>query len=188
MALSTANVRVAVTGALYVDITGAGTAPTTSSSSPAAAYKDMGYVSEDGVTLTMPDGGDSTPIKAWQNGATVRTVRSSTEDLPQLSLTLIETKLEVIQAVFGTTVTAAVADGSFEVDTTDTRTPVRLILDVIDGAELIRVYSPLATVTSVGEINLTSQDAIGYNVTFELDRDGTAGYNFKTWMTALKTP
>ncbi len=187
MALDTSKVRVAVTGALYWDLTGAGTAPTDTSTAPVVAYKDMGYVSEDGVTLTMPDSGDATPIKAWQNGATVRTVRAGSEDNPQLSLTLIETKLEVIQAVFGVTVTQTVAHGTFEVDTTDVRPYGRLILDVVDGAELIRVYGPKAIVSSVGEIALTSQDAIGYEVTIDLERDSAASYNFKSFMTALKT-
>lgn len=185
MANDATKARVAVTGSLYIDITAAGAAPTSQASALAAAYKDMGYVSEDGVTLTMPDAGDSTPLKVWQNDATVRTVRSLTEDSPQITCTLVETKLEVIQAVFGTTVTQTGTEGSFEIDTTDTRTHVRAVLDVVDGAELIRVYAPYALVTSVGEIALTSRDLIGYQITLDLERDTTAGYNFKTWMTEL---
>jgi hypothetical protein len=42
-------------------------------------------------------------------------------------------------------------------------------------------------VTSIGEINLTSTDAIGYSVTFELEFDSTLSGNAKTWMTALKS-
>lgn len=187
MALTASNVRVGVTGALYWDKTGAGTAPTSSSSSVAAAFKDLGYVSEDGVSLTLPDAGDATPLKAWQGTATVRVIRSTSDDSPQLSLTLIETKIEVIEAVFGATVTSSVADGTFEFDITDTRSHGRLILDVVDGAELIRIYGPYAIATSVGEIAITSTDAIGYQVTFDLERDATAAYNFKSWMTALKT-
>lgn len=185
MANSASNVRVAVTGSLYVDITAAGTAPTTAISAVNAAFKDMGYVSEDGLSLSFPDTGSSDPIKAWQNGATVRTIRTLTDDNPQLSVTLIETKLDTIQAVFGTTVTQSGTDGSFEFDTTDVRGHVRLILDVVDGSETIRTYAPYAIVASVGEVNLTSSDAIGYQVTFDLERDSTAGYNFKQFITAL---
>lgn len=187
MALDSTKVRVAVTGAAYWDKTAAGTAPTDTSTAWAAAFKDLGYVSEDGVSLTMPDAGDATPLKAWQNGATVRTIRTLTEDNPQISLTLIETKLEVIEAVFGVTVTQSVSNGTFEVDTTDVRPYGRLGLDVVDGAEIIRIYAPKAIVSSVGEITLTSDSTIGYEVTFDLERDATASYNFKTWMTALKS-
>lgn len=185
MALDATNARVAVTGAVYIDITAAGAAPTTSSSSLNAAYKDMGYISEDGVTLSFPDTGDATRLKAWQNGATVRTIRTLTDDVPQLSFTIVETKLEVIQAVFGTTVTQAVGDGSFEFDTTDTRGYVRAVVDVVDGAQLIRVYAPYAIVSSIGDLSLTSTDLVGYEITLDLERDTTAGYNFKTWMTEL---
>lgn len=186
MALSADNVRVAVTGALYVDSDGTVTAPT-SASSTLTGFDDLGYVSEDGVTLAFPDAGDSTPIRAWQNGATVRTVRQTSDELPTLALTLIETKLEVIETVFGATVTQAVGDGNFVIDSTATREPVALVLDVIDGAEIIRVYAPAAVVTSIGEIDLTSTDAIGYTVTFELEYNSALGGNAKTWMTALQS-
>ena len=186
MSLSASNVRVAVTGAVYIDPAGTATAPTSAAAS-LTGFDDLGYVSEDGVTLSFPDAGDSTPIRAWQNGATVRTVRSTSDDLPTLELTLLETKLEVIETVFGVTVTQAVADGSFVIDSTATRSSVGLVLDVIDDAEIIRVYAPSAVVTSIGEINLTSTDAIGYSVTFELEFDSTLSGNAKTWMTALKS-
>lgn len=187
MALSASNVRVAVTGAVYADITSAATAPTSSSSTPDTEFKDLGYVSEDGITLSMPGAGDAEAIHAWQNGATVRTVRTPSDDNPQLSFTLIETKIEVIQFVLGVTVTSAVADGSFEFDVTDTRTPSAVLLDVVDGAELIRIYAPQASVAEISEVELTHTGAIGYGVTLDLER-GSVGYNFKSWMTALKTP
>lgn len=187
MALSAANVRVAVTGALYVDSAGSATPPTDAAAA-LTGFDDLGYVSEDGVTLTFPEAGDSTPIRAWQNGATVRTVRSTSDELPSLALTLIETKLEVIETVFGVTVTQTASDGSFVIDSTATRAALPIVLDVVDDAEIIRIYAPAAVVTSIGEIALTSTDAIGYNVTFELDRDSTLGGNAKTFMTALKTP
>lgn len=185
MALDASRVRVAVTGAVYVD-GGAAVAPTNASTA-LSGFDDLGYVSEDGVTLTFPEAGDSTPIRAWQGGATVRTVRSTSDELPTLSLTLIETKLEVIEAVFGVTVTQTITEGAFVINTSATRTPTKLAVDVVDGAELIRLYAPRGVVTSVGEINLTSTDAIGYNVTFELEYDSTLGGNAKTFMTALKS-
>lgn len=188
MALDSTKVRVAVTGALYVDITNSATAPTGTASALAAGFKDQGYVSEDGVTLTLPDGGDVTNLKAWQGNATVRVIRSPSEDSPQLSFTLIETKLETIQTVFGVTVTQTSTEGAFVYDSNATRTTTRLVLDVVDGAELIRAYAPQFVVTSIGEVNLTSTDAIGWQVTGDMQRDTTLGGNFKSWMTALKTP
>lgn len=187
MSLTAANARVAKTGAVYIDITAAGTAPTSSSSAVNAAFKDMGYISEDGVTLSMPDSGEATNIKAWQNQAVLRTVRSATDDNPQLSFTIVETQIEAFKAVFGATVTSSVADGTFDFDTSDIRTPVRAILDVVDDAELLRIYAPRGIVSSISEINLTSTDLIGWGITLDLERDTTLGCNFRLWSTALKT-
>ena len=73
MALNADNVRVAVTGAVYYDGTSTATAPTGTGSS-VTGMDDLGLVSEDGVSLKMPDAGGSTSLKAWQAGATVRTI------------------------------------------------------------------------------------------------------------------
>jgi hypothetical protein len=186
MALDADNVRVAVTGAVYSGPT-ATTAPT-GTAAATTGFDDLGYVSEDGVTLSLPDAAESQPIKAWQNGATVRTIRSAPDENPTIVLTLIETKLEVIETVFGVTVTQVATEGSFEIDVTETRTPLSFLIDVVDGAELVRAYAPQGVVTSVGEIALTNTTAIGYQITIECERNTSKGYNLKTWMTALLDP
>ncbi len=185
MTANAANVRVAVTGAMHVDRTRTATAPT-GTASALTGRDDLGYVSEDGVTLTMPGEGDTTPIRAWQNGQVVRTIRLPGEDVPQFSLTLIETKLEVIEFAFDVEVTQTATEGSFAI-TGGLRSPVDLVFDVVDGPELIRAHAPLATVTEITEIPFTNTDAIGYGVTIACDLDPVLGYQLKTWMTALKS-
>lgn len=180
-----AKVRVAVTGAVSKGLTSA-TAPT-SQATALTGFSDLGYISEDGVTLALPDAGDTTPIKAWQNGATVRTIRETSDDSPTISFTLIETSKETIETYFGGTVTQTATEGSFSW-TNAARTANSYVLDVVDGAELIRVYIPRGVVASVGEITLANTEAIGYEVTIDAEYDATKTYNFKTWMTALKTP
>jgi len=184
--LNASNVRQAIAGAVYFDKTGAAAAPT-GTASDTTGYDDLGYVSDSGVTLTMPGGGDSTPIKAWQNGATVRIIRTPSEDQPELSLTLIETKVEVIEAVFGVTVEQGETEGSFVINTNATRDHARLIFDVIDGDELIRIYAPKAIVTEVGEMAFTNGDPIGYEVTIACEYDDDLKGQAKVWSTALKT-
>ena len=184
MAVTASNVRVAVTGAVSKGLTSA-TAPT-SSSAAITGFADLGGISEDGVSLSLPDSGDATPIKVWQNGATVRTIREASEDLPEVTFTLVETSKAVIETYFGATVTGSVADGSFEY-TVDTAEASSYVLDVIDGAELIRIYFPRGIVSSVGEITLANTEAIGYEVTIQAELDTVNGYNFKSWMTALKS-
>lgn len=185
MALDESKVRVAVTGAVMSGLTSA-TAPT-GTAATTTGFTDLGYVNEDGVSITLPGAGDSTPIKAWQNGATVRTVRSATEDNPTVEFVLLETKKEAVEAALGVTVTQTVTEGSFEIDTTDVRAAKSWIVDVIDGAELIRAYVPKGVPT--GEVSLVfkNEEPIGYSVTLDCERDTTKSYNLKVWATALKS-
>lgn len=183
MALNGDNVRVGVTGALYVDDLG-GTVPT-GTGSATTGYTDLGYISEDGVTETQAGSGDTEPIKAWQGGATVRTLRTPTDENPSWSCVLLETKLETVELYYGTTVTTDVSEGSFEIDASATRPHHTFILDVVDGAELYRVFIPNGVVTEVGERVYRGTEAIGFEVTIEGERENTLGYNAKVWSTAL---
>lgn len=184
MAVDATKVRVAVTGALSKGLTSA--TPPTGTAGAITGFTDLGGISEDGVTLSMPDNGDATPIKVWQNGQTVRTVRASSDDIPTLQVTLVETSLLTIQTYFGVTVTQTATEGSFQY-VVQNRSADSYVLDVVDGAELIRLYVPRGVVSSVGEVNLVNTEAIGYQVTLDLELDATKGYNFKSWMTALKS-
>lgn len=185
MAQDATNVRIAVTGAVFKGLTSA-TAPTGTSGAP-AGFDDLGFIGEDGVEIELPDAGDSTPIKAWQNGTTVRVVRTPSEDSPTWHFTMLETTIESVETYFGVTVTSTLAEGSFEYEVTN-RDHNSYVIDAIDGAELMRDYVPYGVVTSVGAHSLVNGDATGYEVTVEGERDPELGYNFKRWATALKTP
>lgn len=185
MALDSSKVRVAVSGAVSKGATSA--AAPTGTASALTGFTDLGYVSEDGVSIALPDSGDAEAIKAWQNGATVRTIRTPSDENPTYTFTLLETKKEVVETYFGVTVTTAATEGSFEIDTQDARGYDSYVLDVIDGAELIRVYIPKGIVASVGDQVYANGEPIGYEVTIDAERNDTLGYNAKQWATALKT-
>jgi hypothetical protein len=184
MSLDASKVRSAVTGAISKGLTSA-TAPT-GTAGAVTGFTDLGYISEDGVEITIPDAGDSTPIKAWQNGTTVRVVRSPSEDSPTWHFTMLETKLETVQTYFGVTVTQTATEGSFQY-TVSARGHDSYVVDVVDGAELIRDYIPYGIVTSVGAQTLANGEIVGYEVTIDGELDPVKGYNFKRWATALKT-
>lgn len=180
------NVRVAVTGAVMRGDYGT-TAPT-GTGGTTTGHTDLGYVNEDGVEIVKPGAGDSTPIKVWQNGATVRTIRETSDDLPTISFVLLETSIAVVEAALNVSVTSSSTEGHYDIDTTDTPVAGSWIVDVVDDAELIRSHAPKAT--PVGEVTMVykNDEPLGYNVTLECERDSTAGYNIRTWATALKTP
>lgn len=184
MAVVPANALVAITGAVSKGLLSA-TAPT-GTSGALTGFNDLGGISEDGVVLSLPDNGDATPIKVWQGGATVRTLRESSDDLPTLAFTMIESKKETGETYFGSTITQTATEGSIQF-TVANRAADSYVLDVIDGAELLRLYVPRGVVTSVGEINFVNTDAISYEVTMDLELDAVKGYNFKLWNTKWKS-
>lgn len=186
MALDADNVRVAVSGAVMAGPY-ATTAPTGTGGST-TGHVDLGYVNEDGVTITKPGAGDSTPIKAWQNGATVRTIRSTSDDLPTVEFVLLETNIAVVEAALSVTVTDGATEGHYDIDSSESPEAGSWIIDVIDGAELIRSHAPKATPTGEVVMVYKNDEPIGYSVSLECERDTTAGYNIRTWATALKTP
>ena len=185
MALNASAVRVAVTGAISVGPLGT-TAPT-GTASALTPRVDLGYVGEDGVTETQPGAGDVNRIKAWQNGATVRTIRTPSEDLPTWQFVLLETKLEVIELYYKTEVTQSATEGEYDIDADATDPGHDFVIDVVDGAELERVHIPRGFVSEVGEKVYANGEAIGYEVTIEGEKDSTLGYNARVWATALKS-
>lgn len=181
MSLDSSNVRVAVTGAVSVGATTA-TAPT-GTSGALTGFTDLGYVGEDGVTETRDRASDS--IKGWQNGATVRTV--VTEGTLTYQFVMLETKKETVELYYGTTVTEAAAEGNFVIVPTATGGRKSFVIDVVDGAELERVYIAEGEVTEVGDKVYANGEPIGYDVTITAYHNDTIGGSAKVYATALKT-
>lgn len=182
MATNSANVRVAVTGEVLMGLTTA--AAPTSTAGTTVGFAGLGFVSDAGVTESRERSTDD--IKAWQNAATVRSV--VTDAKLSYTFVLIETIKSTVELFYGATVTSTVADGSFVVVPASTGGRRSFILDVVDGAELIRTYIPAGEVTEVGDRVYASGEPIGYEVTITAYTDSTiAGGSAKVWATALKT-
>lgn len=179
------NVAVAVTGAVYKGEAGA-SAPT-GTSGALTGYDEMGWISEEGIVRTMPGAGEATVLKGWQNGATVRIIRAAGEENPTFQLTLLETKIETIEAAYEATVTQSATEGEYVVDAHKVRGKFPWVLHVIDGAELERIYIPQGEIIELGEQTLANTSAVGHQITIEAHRDSTIGGHFKTWSTRLKT-
>lgn len=175
---------VAVTGGVLKGLTTA-TAPTGTSSSP-TGFTDLGFLSEDGIEIELPDAGDSEPLKAWQNGTTVRTIRTPSEDNPSWHFTMLETNLAAVETYFGVTITQTATEGSFTF-TNSLRPYNAYIVDAVDGSELQRDYIPKGIVTDVGAHTLSNGEVTGYEVTVEGELDPVKGYYFKRWATRLKS-
>lgn len=182
MATNSDNVRVAVSGEVLIGETSA-TAPT-GTGGTTTGFTGLGYVSEDGVTESRDRSSDD--IKAWQNAATVRTV--VTDATLTYTFTLIETKKETVELYYGAEVTEAASEGNFVIVPASTGGRKSFIIDVVDGAELIRTYIPSGEVSEVGDKVYASGEPIGYEVTITAHNDDAISGAAKVWATALKTP
>lgn len=181
MAVDTSNVRSAVTGALSVAATSA-SAPT-SPTSTLTGFTDLGGISDEGVTEARERGTEQ--IRLWQNGAIAREV--VTESSFTLSCTLVETKQEVIELFFGSTVTPATGYGSIVIDPAATGGRKSFVLDIVDGAELVRTYIAEGEITEVGEVTAATGGALSYPITITGYYNATLGGSAKKFYSAFGT-
>jgi len=164
MALDSDNVRVAVTGAVYVAPTGTAL-PSYADEALDAAFTDLGYVSADGIVETIDRSTEQ--IRSWQDGSLVREITS--EGTYSVELTFIETNEDVVELYYG----ASLSSGSMDIDPRSSGGRQSFVIDVIDGTSIERTRIPSGEITSVGERTLASGEAIGYTVTITAYADAS---------------
>ena len=167
MTTDASAVRVAVTGAVYVAPTGS-TAPTDATTALDAAWKSVGYISEDGVVEANDT--ENEEIKAWQHSDIVR--KTITKNETSYQFTMIETNATSLSLFYGKTI-AAGADSHVIGGATTGK--VALVIDVIDGTNVIRRHIPQAEVTERGEVTISASDSLGYDTTVTAYPDATVG-------------
>jgi hypothetical protein len=169
MALDATQVRVGVTGAVYVAPTGT-TLPTDATTALAVAFDDVGYISEDGVTETQNT--DTNDISAWQNGAVVRKIQTS-HDLTY-TFSMLETSQVSLEVFYGN---YDAATDSVEIKGEELGKHV-WVLSVEDGDHIQRVVIPDGQVTERGDITYANEDAVGREVTITAfpDTSGVKAY------------
>lgn len=180
------KVGVAVTGSIYRAPLGTA-GPTDQTTALNVAFVALGYIGEGGVTHAMPASGEVTNIKAWQNGATVRTVRGAPDDPVTYSFVALETNKTVVESWAGATVTQTATEGSYVINTTTARTHYAWIIDVVDSSELERTHIPDGVVAEVGDKVYANGEPIGYEITLQADYSSTISGNAKVWSTRLKS-
>jgi hypothetical protein len=154
--------------------------PTTVDGNLNVAFKDLGYVSDAGVTETNERTHEM--IRAWQNGRIVRTI--VTEGQTTFSFTLLQTSKDVIAEYYGAVVAA---DGSIVTDPHEERPRRAYVLDVVDGTDKIRKYIPNGQITEVGDIVYANGEPVGYEVTLMCYHDEAMNGSVKHWFKSLET-
>lgn len=153
------------------------TLPTNATDELDAAFKDLGYCSEDGVTNANTI--ESDDIKAW-GGDTVLALQTDKTDT--FTLTFIESlNVEVLKAVFGdSNVSGTLATGiTVNVNAKEQEEACWVIDMLVNGNAKKRVVIPCGKISEIGEVSYTDSDAVGYETTITAIPDTSANTHYE---------
>lgn len=152
--------------------------PTDATTALNVAFKNLGYISEDGLTNENTPETDN--VKAW-GGDTVLITQSEKTDT--FTFTLIEVlNVDVLKFVYGDdNVTGTLADGITVKANAEEAEDREIVIDmVLRNGALKRIVIPLGRISEIAEINYVDDDAIGYEVTVTAapDANGNTHYEY----------
>lgn len=180
MANTAANVKVGVTGSVWVGPTSA-TAPTTATSA-LTGFTELGYVSTDGLEENRDR--STNQIRGWQNGDLIREV--VTESTATFKFMLIETSKAVIELFYGGTVSGTGASASIAVNPASTGGTKSFVFNTVDGTSVQRTYVATGEVINVEAVKSANGEIVGYGVTVNAypNSSGVAFTKFSSDFTA----
>ena len=153
------------------------TLPTSATAELDPAFKDIGYVSEDGVTNS--NARESEEIKAW-GGTTVLTSQTSVTDTWQAQF-IEAMNVEVLKMVFGeNNVTGDIATGiTVTVNGAEALEYAYVFDMVLKGGVLKRVVLPCAKLSELGDTVYKDDEAIAYDVTLGAMPDASENLHYE---------
>lgn len=154
------------------------TLPTDATTALDAAFKALGYASEDGLTNSNTPESDT--VKAW-GGDTVLTLLTSKDDT--FNLTLIEAlNVDVLKLVYGDdNVSGTIETGiTIKANSADLQEHSFVFDMIMNGGVLKRIVLPQAKVSEVGDITYSDSAAVGYETTLHCaaDESGNTHYEY----------
>lgn len=152
--------------------------PTDATTALNAAFKSLGYISEDG--LVNENSPESESVKAWGGDIVLE---SQTEKPDKFQFNMIEAlNTEVLKTVYGDDhVTGDINAGiKIEANTEEQESCCWVAEMVLKGGVIKRVVVPNAKVVEVGEVSYTDNSPIGYQTTISAlpDEDGNTHFEY----------
>lgn len=151
--------------------------PTSVSDSLNSAFKQLGYINEDGVVNSNSP--SSEDIKAW-GGDIVLTTQTEKPDTFQFGL-MEATNEEVLKAVYGDANVTTAASGEITVKANSTQQPncAWIIDQVLRNGGAKRIVIPNAGVSEVGDITYADSEAVVYQTTISAMPDENGDTHFE---------
>lgn len=182
MTLNADNVRITESGYVFMAPVGS-TAPTDYDTALAAAWVDLGYLAEGGLTKDAPI--ETKDIKAFQNGEVIHTICRSPKTT--LGFGLIEHNKEAVVLAAFPGITLNVGKDEITYADHDGGAEVALVIVEINANGLgERTHYPRVKLTSRDQIATTIDNEKVYRLGYTAYREG--GYVWKAFLeTALAT-
>lgn len=159
-----------ITGAIFRAPVGT-TLPTDAKTELDAAFKCLGYVSEDGVT--NGNSPESEQTKAWGGDVVLST---QTEKPDTFQFKLIEAKnVDVLKMIYGDSHVTGDLDTGITIDVTaEDPGPAAYVIDmVLKDGDLKRMVIPSASISEMDDIVYNDSEPVGYDVTLTATADDT---------------